>query len=97
MTRHLQQIFNNYTRVAVDENVGIYVRFILTTTGRFHRLRFVVCDVVAAVRMLTGKSMTLLIAKSGRQSDGDANDDNRDGDSTDDAQHRTQIPGLHYD
>lgn len=84
--------------MAVDENVGIHVRVVLMVmTGRFHG-GFVVADVVAAVRMLTGRMvlMTLLMAKSGRQTDGDANHQDRGGDAAGDAQDRSQIRRFHY-
>jgi uncharacterized membrane protein len=85
--------------MAVDENVGIHVRVVLMVmTGRFHG-GFVFSDVVAAVRMLTGRMvlMTLLMAKSGRQTDGDANHQDRGGDAAGDAQDRSQIRRFHYD
>lgn len=85
--------------MAVDENVGIHVRVVLMVmTGRFHG-GFVFPDVVAAVRMLTGRMvlMTLLMAKSGRQTDGDANHQDRGGDAAGDAQDRSQIRRFHYD
>ena len=89
------RFFNKITRVVVDEDVGIHVRVVLMMAGRFHGRFSDITDVVAAVRMMTGR--TVLMTKSGRQTDGDANHQDRGGDATGDAQNRTQIRRFHYD
>ena len=86
------------TRVAVDEDVRIHVRVVLMMAHRFHR-NFIPTDVVAALRKIRSRTvwMTLLMTKFGRQTDGDANHQDRSRDATGDAQHRTQIRRFHYD